>query len=70
MERHARSFLSDLPDGEKDKVIVLTTTRTGWEATKAKVDAISSASKMEDAVSLAETLVGKVRAVLIRRVRP
>ena len=70
MERRAKSFLSGLPDGEKDKTIVLTTTRTGWEAKKAKVDAISSASKMEDAASLAETLVGKVRAVLIRRVRP
>jgi len=70
MERHARSFLGSVPDGEKDKIIVLTTTRTGWEAKDQKVDAISSASKMEDASSLAETLVGKIRAVLIRRIRP
>ena len=67
LNRHARKFFKHVPEKEEGKIILLTTADgEDYEPKVGKVDAITSASKMEKAGAVAERIVSKVRALLAK----
>jgi hypothetical protein len=64
----ASKFLKKLSPREKEKVILFTTTGgEGWQPKGIGVDAVTSASKLKNALSVADTLVLKTRIILQKR---
>ena len=63
LNRHARKFFKCLPEKDEGKIILLTTVGQKYDSKMGQVDAITSASEMEKAGAVAETIVGKVRAL-------
>ena len=65
LNRHARNFLKDAR--EKERIILLTTANDeAWKPKKVEVDAITSASKMDKADSVAKHIIEKVRSLLAK----
>jgi menaquinone-dependent protoporphyrinogen IX oxidase len=68
LNRHVRKFFKHLPEKDEGKIILLTTIAQKYDSKMGQVDAITSASKMEQAGVVAESIVGKVRALLAREI--
>ena len=66
LNRHARKFFKHLPEKEAGKIILLTTIGQKYDSKMGKVDAITSASKIEKAGAVAESVVGKIRVLLAK----
>ena len=66
LNRHARKFFKHLPEKDERKIILLTTIGQKYDSKMGQVDAIASASKMEKAGAVAESVVGKIRALLAK----
>lgn len=65
LNRHARGFLKE--SSEKERIILLTTANDeNWRPKKVQVDAITSASKMDRADSVAERIIEKARLLLAK----
>ncbi|MFC1889528.1 hypothetical protein ACFL4G_07205 [Thermodesulfobacteriota bacterium] len=65
LNRNARTFFNSIDDRERRKVVLLTSANgTYWKVNLPGVDAITSASKMEDVDFVAADIVAKVRAIL------
>ena len=63
LNRHAKKFLKKVQ--ESKKVVLLTTAGDPqWKAKGVQVDAITSASRMDEVGAIAETVLEKVRALL------
>ena len=69
LNRHARKFFKHLPEKDEGKIILLTTIGQKYDSKMEQVDAITSASEMEKAGVVSESIVGKVRALLARETK-
>ena len=64
----ASKFLKKLSPREKEKVVLFTTTGgEGWQPKGIGVDAVTSASKLKNALSVADTIIAKTRVILQKR---
>jgi len=68
LNRHARKFFKHLPEKDEGKIILLTTVGQKYDSKMGQVDAITSASKMEKAGVVAESIVGKIRVLLAKKI--
>ncbi len=66
LNRHARKFLKNVQ--EKEKIILLTTAiGEDWKPKAVKVDAVTSASKMNKADAIADLIIDKVQILLAKK---
>ncbi len=61
---HSRQFYDKLEQREREKIIMVTTAKTDWEAKEKDIDAITVASEMSTVDELAETIFKKVILLL------
>ena len=66
--RRASKFLKKLSPREKERVLLFTTTgKDGAKVKDAGVDAVTAASRLKTARSVADTIVTRTREILRRR---
>lgn len=65
LDRNVKKFLKRVNSGEQGKIILLTTSGSGeWEPKGVKVDAISSASNVDKADVVAQTIIAKLDVLI------
>lgn len=66
LNEHVREFLKNVPMYEEYKIILLTTAMNeNWKPTLTGIDAITSASQMDKATPIAETIINKIRSLSV-----
>lgn len=61
---HSRQFYDKLEQLEREKIIMVTTAKTDWEAKEKDIDAMTVASEMNTVDELAETIFKKIILLL------